>query len=71
MKFLIDAQLPPALKNLFTIKGFDCIHTLDLVEGNSTPDKKITEISIDEERILITKDSDFFDSLSLKVNLGN
>lgn len=33
MKFLIDAQLPPSLKRLFTIKGFDCIHTLDMETG--------------------------------------
>ena len=79
MKFLIDAQLPPSLKRLFTIKGFDCIHTLDLAQGNNTPDKIVTEISIAEQRILITKDSDFFDSFILKgepyklilVKLGN
>lgn len=33
MTFLIDAQLPPSLKRLFTIKGFDCIHTLTLHWG--------------------------------------
>lgn len=38
MTFLINAQLPPSLKRLFTIKGFDCIHTLDLALGNNTPD---------------------------------
>jgi predicted nuclease of predicted toxin-antitoxin system len=79
MKFLIDAQLPAALKQVFTSQGFDCIHTLDLELGNSTPDKIINSTSIAEQRILITKDSDFFDSFLIKkepyklilVKLGN
>jgi predicted nuclease of predicted toxin-antitoxin system len=66
MKFLIDAQLPPSLKEIFTIKGFDCIHTIDLEKGNETPDKIINEISIAEDRILITKDSDFYTSFIIK-----
>lgn len=30
MKFLLDAQLSPSLKQLFIENGHDCIHTLDL-----------------------------------------
>ncbi|MEO6329403.1 MAG: DUF5615 family PIN-like protein [Ginsengibacter sp.] len=79
MKFLLDAQLPPSLKQLFTDNGYDCIHTLDLELGNDTPDKIINQISVSEQRILITKDSDFFDSFLIKkepyklimVKLGN
>ncbi len=33
MKFLLDAQLPPSLKQIFIAKGYDCIHTLDLELG--------------------------------------
>ena len=79
MKFLLDAQLPPSLKKLFTDKGFDCIHTQDLQLGNNTSDKEINSISINEQRILITKDSDFFNSFIIRkepyklilVKLGN
>ncbi len=79
MKFLLDAQLPPSLKNLFTANGYDCIHTLDLESGNDTTDKIINQISVAEQRIVITKDSDFFDSFIVKkepyklifVKLGN
>jgi len=79
MKFLLDAQLPPSLKQLFIARGFDCIHTLDLELGNDTPDKLINKISVTEQRILITKDSDFFDSFLIRnepyklilVKLGN
>ncbi len=66
MKFLLDAQLPPSLKQLFIEKGYDCIHTLGLELGNDSPDKKINEISVSEQRIVITKDSDFFDSFIIK-----
>jgi predicted nuclease of predicted toxin-antitoxin system len=79
MKFLLDAQLPPSLKQLFIQKGHDCLHTLDLELGNETPDNTINKISVSEQRIVITKDSDFFDSFLVKkepyklilVKLGN
>jgi predicted nuclease of predicted toxin-antitoxin system len=79
MKFLLDAQLPPSLKKLFTDNGYDCIHTLDLESGNDTTDKIINQISIAGQRILITKDSDFYDSFIIRkepyklifVKLGN
>ena len=79
MKFLLDAQLPPTLRQLFIDKGYDCIHTLDLKQGNKTSDKEINFISVNEKRILITKDSDFFDSFMIRnephklilVKLGN
>lgn len=51
MKFLLDAQLPPSLKQLFVDNGYDCIHTIDLKEGNETSDKIINHISVEEERI--------------------
>ncbi len=79
MKFLLDAQLPPSLRQLFKDRGYDCIHTLDLEFGNDTSDKIINKISVAEQRILITKDSDFYDSIIIKsepyklimVKLGN
>jgi len=49
MKFLIDAQLPPSLKQLFISKGYDCIHTFDLESGNDTTDKIINKVSIEEK----------------------
>lgn len=79
MKFLLDAQLPPSLKKLFTDNGYDCIHTIDLEQGNDTSDKMINKISVAERRILVTKDNDFIDSFIVKnepfklilVKLGN
>lgn len=63
MKFIIDANLPYRLKEVFA--EFDVIHTLDLDKGNLTPDRTINFISEDEKRILITKDVDFLNSFTV------
>ncbi len=58
MRFIVDAQLPASLADIFT--GHDFIHTRDLLLGNKTSDNEINALSVNEERILITKDSDFY-----------
>ena len=63
MKFLVDAHLPRKLALFLQYRGFDAKHTLDLPEGNYTKDAKINQITIEEERILISKDLDFVESL--------
>lgn len=65
MKFIVDAQLPKSLSDLLNYRGFDAIHTLDLPNKNATSDKEITEISLSEKRIVITKDNDFLESFLL------
>ncbi len=67
MKFIIDAQLPRKLSKFLINKGFDSIHTLDLPKKNKTPDSDINKITIDQKRILISKDSDFYQSYLQKV----
>lgn len=59
MKFLVDAQLPYQLKLWLLAKGFDTIHTRDLPAQNLTADRKIAQIADTNNRIVITKDSDF------------
>ena len=66
MKFLIDAHLPPSLKIVFLDKGFDTIHTLDLPFKNDTADSEINRIVTKQERILITKDDDFYNTFIIK-----
>lgn len=63
MNFLIDAQLPRRLKYPFIDAGHDAIHTLDLPDANRTTDSAIIAFAEIETRIVITKDSDFVDSL--------
>ncbi len=66
MKFLIDAQLPKAIALFLRERGFDAIHTLDLPKKNVTDDLQINQISLAERRIVISKDSDFYDSYTAK-----
>jgi predicted nuclease of predicted toxin-antitoxin system len=79
MKFLVDAQLPRSLAAFLRGNGHDAVHTFDLPNGNDTPDDEINSISIEERRVVISKDGDFFDSFSrqrepyklLSVRTGN
>jgi predicted nuclease of predicted toxin-antitoxin system len=38
------------------------VHTLDLPQQNATPDAMINTISIEQQRIVVTKDADFVES---------
>lgn len=67
MKFLIDAQLPKKLARWFQANGFDAIHTLDLPDKNRTSDDFINALSLRENRIIISKDSDFFNRFLQKL----
>jgi predicted nuclease of predicted toxin-antitoxin system len=62
MKFIVDAQLPIRLARFLTASGYDTLHTRDLPQQNATSDTQINEISIQQNRVVITKDSDFVDS---------
>ncbi len=63
MKYLIDAQLPKRLSLALRDLGYDSIHTLDLPDGNRTKDRNINSLSLSAERIVVSKDSDFVDSI--------
>ena len=66
MKFLVDAHLPRRLVVLLNEAGYDALHTLDLPLGNRTPDPAINELSVNEQFVVVTKDSDFVDSFVLQ-----
>jgi len=63
MKFIVDAHIPKKLSLFLEWKGYDSIHTLDLPSQNRTKDSEINQISLDEKRVLISKDLDFIESL--------
>ena len=63
MKFIVDAHIPKKLCDLFIWKGYDAIHTSDLPNKNRTKDSEINQISLEQKRVLITKDLDFIESL--------
>ena len=59
MKFLVDSHLPRRLCTLLDKHGHDATHTLNLSAGNHTKDSVISLISVTEQRVVVTKDSDF------------
>ena len=66
MKFLVDAQLPKRLSNYLNSQGYYSIHTLDLPRKNLTTDDEIITISMIEQLVVITKDTDFYNSFFQK-----
>ena len=60
MKFIVDAHLPKKLSYFLQEKGYDSIHTLDLPNKNASSDLEINNLSLKENRIVISKDSDFY-----------
>ncbi len=58
MKFIVDAQLPPALCIWLNGKGHEAQHVYDLGLG-AAPDHIIVEHVSTEEALLVSKDEDF------------
>lgn len=79
MRFLVDAQLPKTISLFLDYKGHDSLHTLDLPNKNKSKDSEINLLSSKEQRIVVSKDMDFVESLLvsgkpyklLYVNTGN
>jgi len=65
VRVLIDAHLPRRLSEFLSSHEIESKHTLDLPNKNATPDSEIIRIADDENRIVITKDSDFIDNYIL------
>lgn len=55
MKFLVDAQLPPALCNWLRARGHDAEH----VGREAVADAEIAQMAEEGSAILISKDEDF------------
>jgi len=62
LKFIVDAQLPRKLAQWLIAAGLDAVHTLDLPNQNRRTDRQIIDIADGENRVVVTKDSDFVDS---------
>ena len=58
MRFLIDAQLPPALARLLTAHGHHAEHVAD-VGLRDADDSPIWQYAVAHKAVLITKDEDF------------
>ena len=66
MKFIVDAQLPRSLSEFLKTKGHDSIHKIELPEKKATDDNDVLRLSLEEKRIIISKDNDFFESYIVK-----
>ena len=66
MRLLFDAQLPRRLVYRLREAGHDALHTLDLPDGNRTTDEEIIRRSVEERRIVVTKDADFVDAFLVR-----
>lgn len=54
------------MANLFSSFDIDAKHTLELPKQNATPDQEIIDTADHEDRIIISKDSDFLDNYILQ-----
>jgi predicted nuclease of predicted toxin-antitoxin system len=60
VKFIVDAHLPRSLVTDLQKAVHDALHTMDLPAQNRTSDDAISELSVRDQRVVITKDADFF-----------
>ncbi|MDB6139899.1 MAG: hypothetical protein JWO94_2971 [Verrucomicrobiaceae bacterium] len=60
MRFLLDAHLPPGLRQVFSAAGHEAVHTLDLPDQNASCDSALNAVSVSEERVVVSKDTDFY-----------
>jgi predicted nuclease of predicted toxin-antitoxin system len=65
-RFLLDAHLPFRLARLLRERGYDAFHTSELPRGNATRDTELNALSLREQRVVVTKDADFVQSLVLQ-----
>ena len=59
---------PQHLAKELTLAGYDTLHALDLPDGNRTRDEEVAALATRDDRILITKDSDFVTNFHLQHN---
>ena len=68
MKFIVDAQLPPALAYSLEAVGHEAKHVYDL-QNVSVPDSWIWKYAVDNHAVIVTKDEDFAER-SLREKIG-
>lgn len=63
MRFVVDAQLPQRLAVHLSSLGHDAVHVKALSRAGETSDAEIAAYADRENRIVVTKDVDFADSI--------
>ena len=58
MRFLVDAQLPPALAHWLSARGHEAVHVAEM-GMQAASDRLIWDCALAEDWVIITKDEDF------------
>jgi len=58
LRFLIDAQLPPALARLLEEHGHVAEHVTEIGPADA-PDRDLWQYALEHDAVLVTKDEDF------------
>jgi predicted nuclease of predicted toxin-antitoxin system len=58
VRFLVDENLPPRLAKLLAASGHDAVHVRDLAAA-SAPDSAIMALAADQDRVIVSADTDF------------
>ncbi len=58
MRFLVDAQLPPALARMLSAHGHHAEHVTDIGPADA-PDRELWRYAFEHNAVLVTKDEDF------------
>lgn len=66
MHVIVDTQLPPKLADFMASEGIDATHTTHYPQGSLMPDNEIRRIALRENRIIVTKDKDFFEAFIIQ-----
>jgi predicted nuclease of predicted toxin-antitoxin system len=58
MRYLVDAQLPPALARWLVVEGHEAEHVIDR-RLETASDREIWDFALETEAVIVTKDEDF------------
>lgn len=58
MRFVVDAQLPPALARMLAEQGHEAEHVYDFTKANAS-DGEIWQYALATTAVIVTKDEDF------------
>lgn len=64
MRFLVDAQLPPALARMLSAHGHHAEHVTDIGPADAS-DEDLWQYALEYGAVLVTKDEDFPSMLAL------
>jgi predicted nuclease of predicted toxin-antitoxin system len=67
VRFLVDAQLPPALALLLDEHGHVAEHVIDIGPGD-IPDRELWRYALEHQAVIVTKDEDFANMLATGVD---